>query len=283
MPSDDAIPPTGSHLAERSLDGVLPDGENASHVLTNRRVGVSRAAGDEVLRVEPGGDWGAVAAVSDTHVHFLVGDPDGYDGDYAASVPLAEVVDVERRTESLARALLVETADGATWEFTVREGPFDDAVASLARQLGRRLVREARTYRREAASTDDREERIELLEDALTAFQRVGGLPVTVEQGFDEGETAREVAESVIADLVEARLAFARTRRSRGNWDAQAGEESAVARHFADARAGYERALELADSFPAGDADEIAAKLDSLDERVAELSLASGSVSRDDD
>lgn len=282
MPLDHTDPPTDLHLAEQPVAAYLGDEESVACILTNRRVGVSRVAGEEVRRVEPGSDYGAVAAVTDRRILFLVGDPDGHDGDYAASIPSKELTAVETRTESLAQALLVETEAGASWEFTVREGDLDGAVETLATRVGERLLAEVREARDSADETEDRSARIDALETALAAFQRVATLDMTV-QDESAGESVREAAESVIDDLVGTRLERARDRRFRGNWDAQAGNETTATDYFADARADYERALELADSYPPGDAADIADRLASLDDRIEQLSLTAQIVSRADD
>jgi hypothetical protein len=263
---------SATHLVDEPVDSLLATEERPAYVLTNRRVGVSRATGDDVLRVEPATERSAVAAVTDDAVHFLVGDPPGYDGDFTTTIRRHDIVTVERRTDSLAQALLIETADGAGWEFTVREGALHDVVAELATGVADRLLQEAQTYRDEARTASDDATRIEALEAAVQAFQRAAGLPVDIDERFSD-DSVRAAAVDVIEDLIETARAAGRDRRARGNWDAQAGEEESAVTHFAAAQTHFDRALELAESYPPGDPVEIEAERRSLDDLLATFNL----------
>jgi tetratricopeptide (TPR) repeat protein len=264
--------PAETHLADESVDSLLAPGERPVCVLTNRRVGVSRASADDVLRVEPAADRGAVAAITEDAVHFAVGDPSGYDGDFTATVRRHDIVTVERRTDSLAQALFVKTAAGAGWEFTVREGDLDDAVDELATGVADRLLREAQSYREEAAAADDEPARLDALDAALEAFQQAASLSVNVDDQFSEG-SVREAAVAVIEELIDVTCTVARDRRARGNWDAQAGKAERAVEHFAAAQAHFDRALELAESYPPGDPAAIESERASLGELLAEYGL----------
>ena len=261
----DEEPPGDALLAEQPVRAYLGDDEVAHAVLTNTRVGVARANEDGTRRIEPGPDCGAVAVLTGQRVLFVVGHPDG---DETASVPYVEFADVEARTEMLARTLVVETAAGATWEFTVRESDaVDAAMSQLASEVPARLLSRARDRREAAEDVTDaegRQRRIDELEAAIDAFRRA---TTVVENPDVATTTAREAAVSAISDLVETYLARARNERSVGNWSAETDEVEEALDHYDEAVACFERALELAEQYPPGDADAIAAEHDDLLEK----------------
>lgn len=123
--------PTDAHLRERPLRAYLGDDEQLSHVLTNRRVGVARTD-DDTTKIEPGEEYGAVAAMTDRRVLLLVGDPVGRaEGDYVASLPYADIADATAVTATLTAELELETTAGVTWTFTAREADIDEVAAFL--------------------------------------------------------------------------------------------------------------------------------------------------------
>lgn len=252
-------------LGETSVCAYLGDDESARAVLSNTRVGVRRADDDGTRRIEPSADCGAVAVLTDRRALFLVGRSDGDD---VTSVPYVEFTDVETRTETLARTLVVETAAGAVWEFTVRESDaLDDAVDHLQTAIPERLLARARDHRDAAdaaVEAGDCQGRIDELEATVAAFRRV----TTVVDDPDVAQAAtREEAEAAIAALVDAHLERARDRRSVGNWSAEAGEVQDALDRFEDACDSFERALELAERYPPGDAAAIAAEHEHLLEK----------------
>ncbi|QIO23968.1 hypothetical protein [Haloarcula sp. JP-L23] len=121
---------TDAHLRERPLRDYLGGEEELFYVLLNQRVGVERAR-EETVQIRPAADCGAVAGLTDRRVLLLVGDPDGHDGDFVASLPYADVTDATAVTEMLTASLRFETAAGATWSFTAREADVDDVAQFL--------------------------------------------------------------------------------------------------------------------------------------------------------
>ncbi|WP_135304021.1 cysteine--tRNA ligase [Haloarcula amylovorans] len=117
--------PVDELLAEQPLAAYLGGEERLFHVLTNRRVGVERTD-ETTTQIRPAEDCGAVAGLTDRRILLLVGDPDGYDGDFVASLPYADVRDATAATEMLTASLRFETVAGATWSFTAREADVDD-------------------------------------------------------------------------------------------------------------------------------------------------------------
>lgn len=250
------------HLTGRPVSAYLGAGEAVDVILTNTRVGVAREDADGTHRTEPGRDCGAVAVLTNRRALFVVGHPDG---DRSSSVPYVEFTDVETRTETLTGTLVVETAMGASWKFTVRDPTdLDAALSHLASAVPARLLAQAREYRAEAESVADRERRIERLEASLDALRRA---TTVVDQPDVETGTMREDAEAVIVELVDVRLSRARECRSVGNWTAEAGQAADAIDHYDDARACFERALELVRNFPPGDAAAVQAEYDDLVEK----------------
>lgn len=255
-------------LTERPVRAYLGDDEAVHAVLTNSRVGVTRADDAGTNRIEPGSDHGAVAVLSDRRALFAVGRPDGDD---VTSVPYVEFAAVDTRTEMLARSLVVETVAGVTWEFTVRESAaLDDATAHLSSAVPARFLEQAGDRRQAADRAKDRQRRIEALEGTVESYRRA----TTVVDEPDVATAAtREEAEAAIADLLDARLARARDRRSVGNWSAEAGEvDEALARYEAACDC-FERAIELAERYPPGDADAIATEREHLVEKCDALEI----------
>ncbi|MBV0925107.1 hypothetical protein KTS45_12960 [Halomicroarcula limicola] len=122
--------PVDELLAERPLSAYLGGEERLFHVLTNRRVGVERTD-ETTTQIRPAEDCGAVAGLTDRRILLLVGDPADHDGDFAASLPYADVRDATAATELLTASLRFETVAGATWSFTAREADVDDVETFL--------------------------------------------------------------------------------------------------------------------------------------------------------
>lgn len=256
------------HLADQPVSAYLASGESVQATLSNVRTGVLRADDDGTHVIEPGEDCGAVAVLTDRRTLFVVGHSDG---DESASVPYAEFASVETRTETLTRSLIVETGADATWEFTARDmDALDDAMGFLAAELPGRFLDRAHEHRQAAAEAadaegdeaEDRQRRIEALEAAVDAFRRA---TTVVEDPDVDLAAAREEAEGAIQDLFEAHIARARECRSVGNWSAEAGDVQDALDHYDDSLDGFERALELARTYPPGDADAIAAEKEDLE------------------
>jgi|GEM_PF-1302099 len=278
MPTADSDPEiAGSDpLTEHPVREYLGEDERVRATLTNTRVGVERVDDDGTERIEPDADYGAVSVLTDRRAAFVVGQSGG---DEVTSIPYVEFADVDTRTEMLTRTLVVETEAGATWEFTVRESDaLDDAVEHLRAAIPEQLLARAREHRdaAEAAVEDgDCQARIDALEATVEAFRRA----TTVVDDSDIATVAtRDEAESAIADLVEAHLGRARDCRSVGNWSAEAGDAADALDHFEDACDCFERALELAERYPPGDADAIATEHEHLLEKCDSVKV-SASVS----
>jgi tetratricopeptide (TPR) repeat protein len=263
-------------LTERPVRTYLGDGETLHATLSNTRVGVERADAEGTHRIEPGEDSGAVAAVTDCRLLFVVGRPEGDD---TISVPYVEFESVDARTEMLTRTLVVETTADAAWEFTVRRSDaLDDAVAHLSSAVPTRLVECAERRREQAdelVDAEDRQCRIDALEASVDAFRRA----TTV---VDDPEIAtaatRDSAESAIADLVDTYLARTRETASAGNWWAETGDVEDALDRYEEADRCLDRALELAETYPPGDADAITAEKEDLQERIEAVEV-SASVS----
>lgn len=259
--------------------------ERLEWTLTNRRSGVVREdestargrdgdADDEREQVTPRSDLGAVAALTDRRVLFLVGGADGGDDD-VMSVPYDEVAGVGTDTDMLARRLVVTTGSVATWRFTVRDsGPLEDAVAYLEdRVAGTDRVNEAlerARERREAARTaDDRERVAAAYDEAVAAYRHAVDLRTApaVEGDGDAAALREEVLEAVSA-AIESHLDLARSLRSQGNWELGAGNEDTAADLLSEAVAAFDRAHDLATETPPGDPDAIATERDALVDKL---------------
>lgn len=129
-----------------------------------------------------------------------------------------------------------------------------------------RLFATGRERSAAAAEQSSVEDRIDVLETALEIYETVASL-VTGDETLSghARDRAREEAATVIEELIDARLTAAADSRQAADWERTVGNVEA-ARELADeARADLDRALELAASYPPGDADEIRDRLDALD------------------
>lgn len=278
MPTVDSDPEiAGSDpLTERPVREYLGEDEPVRATLTNTRVGLERVDDDGTEQIEPDADYGAVGVLTDHRAVFVVGQ---CDGDDVTSIPYVEFAGVDARTEMLTRTLVVETEAGATWEFTAREGDaLDDAVDHLRTAIPQQLLSQAREHRDAAdaaVENGDCQARIDALEATVEAFRRA---TTVVDDPEIATASTREEAESAIADLVDAHLECARDCRSVGNWSAEAGDAADALDHFEDACDCFERARELAERYPPGDADAIAAEHEHLLEKCDSVEI-SASVS----
>jgi hypothetical protein len=130
-----------------------------------------------------------------------------------------------------------------------------DEIADTS--LGR-LFATGRHQFSQATSHDDIDSRIEGLERALETYETIAAL-VSGDDTLsrDADERAREEAITVIDQLIDARLQGARAKRNSAIV-AQDTNKSEIARNRnQSARTDIQRALELASTYPPGDADAI--------------------------
>lgn len=271
--------PPAETLLQRPLRAFLDDDESVEQLLVNTRVGVTRTDDTETT-VEPGREHGAVAAVTDRRIVFVVGDPVGRDDDFVATVPFDDIESVEQRSETLTQALAVATGDCVVWAFTARTADaVDDAVDVLNDRLAQRALDRAGECHDAATATDDPATRAEHLEAALDAYRRAAELLGDERSRVTEAErAAREDAEAVITNLVAAHRDHGQEASAAAEWELAAENEASAFELFAEARDAYDRALELARAYPPGDpetiADERAAVVETMEPLKVEFAVA---------
>jgi len=273
------MPGPDDHL-KAWLTAFLGSDERLRWSLTNTRSGVTRECDGEETTVEPPADYGAVAAITDKRVLFLVGGADDDGRDHVASIPHEEIAGVEAVEELLTSRLVVTTGAGAIWRFTARE-PADLAdAASYLDERGRgddhvrRALSKARDRRDGARAADDDAVTADRYDDAIAAYRRTVRLRTA--PGVDAGvaaETLREEVVEVVDAAIETNLRRARGARSRGNWELQAGDEATAHRHLSTALDAFHRAHDLATETPPGDPDRIANERDDLLRRLDRLDI----------
>jgi hypothetical protein len=273
------MPGADDHL-KAWLTAFLGSDERLHWSLTNTRSGVARERDGEETTVEPLADYGAVAAVTDRRVLFLVGGAADDDRDHVASIPHEEIAGVEAVEELLTSRLVVTTGAAAIWRFTARE-PADltDAAAYLGeRATGgdhvRRALSAARERRDAAQSAADDATAADRYDDAVAAYRRAVRLRTApgVEASVP-AETLREEVVEVVDAAIETHLRWARDSRSRGNWELQAGDEATAHDHLSTALDAFHRAHELATETPPGDPETIAGERDDLLRRLDRLDI----------
>lgn len=272
------------------LSAYLGGDERLQWELTNVRSGVVRECDGETETTEPASDLGAVTAVTDRRTLFLVGGAADDGRDDVASVPHGEVAGVAVDEDFLARRLVVTTAAGATWRFTTRESDaLDEAVAYIDDRMEgadhvTAALDAARTQRETAETVDDHAAAAAQYDEAVDGFRQAVALRTApaVESDVDPDTVREEVLETVEA-AIESHLAWAREERSLGNWEYQAGAETAAYDHLSTALNAFERALELACECPPGDADAIGAERDDLLAKLDDLEIRGAVVTAGED
>jgi hypothetical protein len=248
-------------LLQRPLDAVLGDDESVDQVLTNTRVGVTREADDGETAIEPGREYGAVGAITDERLVFAVGSPDGAGDDFTTSLSYDAVESVDKRTETLTQSLVVET-DDERWAFTARKPrAVDEAVAAIEDRLAERALAAASEHHGAAKAASDPACCATELEAALDAYRRAAEL-LGGERGpvSDAEREAREDAEAVIANLVASHRDHGAQSTEAAEWELAADNEESAYELYVEARAAYDRALELARAYPPGDPETIEAE-----------------------
>lgn len=273
------MPAADDHL-KAWLTAFLGGDEHLQWELTNTQSGVTRERDGDEETIEPPADLGAVAAVTDRRLLFLVGGASEDGRDHVVSIPHEEIAGVETVEELLTGELTVTTGVGAVWRFTARE-PADLSAAAAyldERAAGaehvRRAVSEARDYRGAAESAEDVEVAADRYDDAVAAYRDAVALRTA--PGVEAGITAETLHEEVLAVVeatVETHLTRAREARSRGNWELQAGDEATAHRHLATALESFQRAHDLASETPPGDAESIATERVDLLRRLDRLDI----------
>jgi len=281
-------------LADRPLAAYLDDHETPEYVLRNAKRGVELTSPGGEETVEPGGDYSALALVTDVRILFAVGGAGNVSAlssvgaggrsvtgsaaadagdDCACSVPLADVVDV-RTVEGGFRGdtFVVETVADTTYRFACRGDldpvrEFADAAVGIWTRAERRLERAESTVDRigEAFEAGDIDvvlaavgDVTDRLAEAREAASALPGSAAVV------GERADEVDAAVAALERRAHAERAEQARERGHtrWDDHEFERAYD--HFETAVESYERAL-------ATDADRPTDDL--LERRLATLSV----------
>jgi len=166
------------YLRDDPIEAHLEPDERPVFVLSNRKKGVSseHLETGEKRRNVPGDGYRAFAVATDARLLFLVGDTREGDGDYVATVSLADVEVVQHSAGVLAGELVVTTAADVRWTFPCR-GDAGDAVgyldaASLTwMEVKRRLeeAREAVVAATEAHDGHDYDAAFERVREAMAA------------------------------------------------------------------------------------------------------------------
>lgn len=247
-------------ILQRPLRALLEDDETIVQLLTNTRVGVTREGDGGETAVEPGREYGAVAAITDERLVFAVGRPeDDGDDDFTASLSYDAIGSVDKRTETLTQSLLVETEDGERWNFTARKArAVDEAVATIENHLAERALAVAAEHHEAAKAASDPACCATELEAALDAYRRAAEL-LGDERGpvSDAEREAREDAEAVIANLVASHRKHGAQSTEAAEWELAADNDESAFELYVEAREAYDRALELAKAYPPGDPETI--------------------------
>jgi len=175
-----------------------------------------------------------------------------------------------------ARDRFADAVDAAT------EHGLDDAAAQAglaeAEELATTLADEPLATARETYETaldrTDVTERIERLEAALDDYRAVADLVAVPDAPFAGDEAAvREAIEAVVDDLIAALVECGRERCQAGEWQWNADDDEAAYELLSGALDDFDRALELAERYHAGDADAIREERDDLADRMDPLAV----------
>jgi len=159
-----------------------------------------------------------------------------------------------------------------------------DRVAALRDALETRPLDDANAHRQRAEDSEDVTDRIDALEDALATYQRAADLIDADDSPFEgNAAAAREDAEAVIEDLVAALLDAGAEAETAAEWMQEADNQRSAYELSTEARDHYERARELAESYPPGDVAAIEADIRDVADEIdlLEIQIELGSVNQD--
>lgn len=147
-----------------------------------------------------------------------------------------------------------------------------EQAEALAENVLERPLSVARDRYEEATRKSEPPRRVETLEEAIDAYRAVEALVTAPESdcSVDEETVNAEFRRTVDA-LIDARLASARNHRTAADWEWEADNDKAAYELYTSARDNLDRALELADAHPPGDADAIRERRDKLVEEIDPL------------
>lgn len=175
-----------------------------------------------------------------------------------------------------ARERFADAVDVAT-EHGLDDAPAQEGLAEadeLATTVTDEPLATARETYETALDCADVAERVDCLESALDDYRTVADLVAVPDAPFAGDEaTVREAIEAVVDDLIAARLECGRERCDAGEWQWNADDDEAAYQLLSAALDDFERALELAERYHAGDADAIREERDDLAERMDPLAI----------
>lgn len=164
-------------------------------------------------------------------------------------------------------------ADGGT-DGGVAVAEARDRIEDLATTITARPLTDGEEAYRRASETDDRAERIDALESAFECYRAAAALLADDDSPFEgDQRAAREDAERVIADLVEAHADAAAADRAAGEWERDVENLRSAYEVLTDAKDHGERALELARAYPPGDVASIEAELETIESLLDPLRI----------
>lgn len=183
---------------------------------------------------------------------------------------------LRRAEDHLARidGLGVDPAAAPVTDGGAAVGSIRDRVQEMREGLGTRPVTDAEALRERAADAEAVGDRITALEEALVCYRNAAGLVERPETPFESDEVpARRDAEAVIAELVDAHNAAASRDRSAAEWEQEVGNHRSAYDLYIEARDHLERALELAESYPPGDAASIRSDMAAIEDTLDPLEI----------
>ncbi|MFB6165134.1 MAG: PH domain-containing protein [Haloarculaceae archaeon] len=274
---------TGDLLRAGPVSGRFEGTERAAYVLTNEKHGLKREDDDGGRVFEPAADCGAVLAVTDERLLFVVGGAGvGGTDDYAVSIPYTEVRSIETREGLFRSRVTVTTRISDRYKFRVAGGDDLPAVEAFVRDAVTHWVTVDRQLERARDTLAEIDDRIEAGEPeaAAEAVARTRSLLTEAEDVVDEfdagGQGMARQIEHLSTRLTQTEL---RAHRRRADQLAAAAEqrrrrgdsEGALERYVA-AQSQYDRAIALASDGEYFKVEEIREERSAVTQALAQLS-----------
>ncbi|MFB6083856.1 MAG: PH domain-containing protein [Halorientalis sp.] len=270
------------YLADKPLIEYLGAGERVAFLLSNKKKGVRRETDDGATVYAPGDGYRAVAAITDTRVLFVVGGSDGT-SDTTVAVPYTEIEDVKPRTGMLTNGVDVWTTEGVKWHFAVRSTvDVEPAVEYLERaavvwsrvesQLGH--ARRHLTDVEERLSDGDYDGARAAADTARDHVEEARRKAPELSTDRDDAvwERVHEVERRLDASVMNIHVSRAESYATEANDEWRREQYNNAYDTFLQARAEYERALDVARDHGLPEESDIRESVDTVTRSLDHLS-----------
>jgi tetratricopeptide (TPR) repeat protein len=270
------------YLHDKPLIEYLGAAERVAFLLSNKKKGVRRETDADATVFTPGDGYQAIAAITDTRVLFVVGDSNGT-GDTSFAVPYTEIEDVKTRSGMLTKGVDIWTTEGVKWRFAVRSTvDIEPAVEYLERAavVWSRVESQLRHARKhlvevdECLSDDDHDSARAAASTARDHVEEAQRKAPELTTNRDDAvwERVHEVEQRLDASVMTIHVSRAEQHATEANAEWRQEQYNNAYDAFLQARAQYERALDIAREHDFPDESDIRESADTVTQSLDHLS-----------